>query len=238
MSAPLRQPKGVPVGGQYAENSHDEAGSHLADHDVLSGETPRDEETPMTWMRTTRPLPELHLESKRFTAMNYTETYDGQKYELNPPYQRGSVWTLEQRRNLIQSFLLGIPIGAVITNFRGYDTKENERVFGSPAIYGVVDGKQRIETLVAFSKDEFSVPADWWEDRDIRPDEVDTEGMIRHSGLTPVGQTRAAFWSVPTEESRVKNLAAEAMIFRLINTGGTEQTEQSIARAKNIEENA
>ncbi len=38
MSAPLRQPKGVPVGGQYAENSHDAAGSHLADHDVLSGD--------------------------------------------------------------------------------------------------------------------------------------------------------------------------------------------------------
>lgn len=30
--------------------------------------------------------------------------------ELNPPYQRGDVWTTEQRMNLVKSLLLGIPV--------------------------------------------------------------------------------------------------------------------------------
>jgi hypothetical protein len=40
---------------------------------------------------------------------------------------------------------------------------------------------------------------------------------------------------IPTEVAQVRSLRAEAMIFRLVNTGGTDQTEGDIARAANIE---
>ena len=40
------------------------------------------------------------------------------KTDLSPPYQRGSVWTEDQRLDLMYSLLAGYPIGAVILNDR------------------------------------------------------------------------------------------------------------------------
>ena len=38
----------------------------------------------------------------------------GEWMDLNAPYQRGSVWTLDMRRNLIKSLLMGLPVGSII----------------------------------------------------------------------------------------------------------------------------
>lgn len=213
-----RQPKGTTVGGEFAANTHDEA-NELA--------------TP--WVRTSAPLPEIHLSSMRYCAMNYTDPDIGSKYDLNPPYQRGAVWTEQQRRDLMQSFLSGIPIGAVIVNQRSYDTAENIRVFGTPNIYAVIDGKQRIETIQAFHRGDFGVPADWWEDQSIDPNRVSADGTVTYDDLTDYGQRRFDMFPIPTEVASVKSLRAEAAIFRLVNTGGTEQTDDDIARAAAIE---
>lgn len=216
-----RQPKGIPVGGEFAANTHDEAPAMA---------------TP--WVRQSAPLSEINLNSLRFCAMNYTDPDIGSKYDLNPPYQRGAVWTDQQRRDLMQSFLSGVPVGAVIVNQRSYTTSENERVFGAPHIYAVIDGKQRIETIQAFHRGEFSVPADWWEDRSIDPTRVSADGTVTYGDLTDYGQRRFDMFPIPTEVANVKSLRAEAAIFRLVNTGGTDQTDDDIARAAVVEGNS
>lgn len=213
-----RQPAGIPTGGEFSANAHDEVAPMV---------------TP--WVRQSAPLAEIHLSSLRYTAMNFTEGSIADKYDLNPPYQRGAVWTEQQRHDLMQSLISGIPIGAVITNQRSYTTSENERVFGSPHIYAVIDGKQRIETIQAFHRDEFAVPADWWSDRAIDPSRVSADGTVTYSALSDYGQRTFDMLPIPTEVAQVRSLRAEAMIFRLVNTGGTEQTEGDIARAASIE---
>lgn len=83
---------------------------------------------------------------------------DEDHLDLDAPYQRESVWTLDQRRALIKSMIMGLPIGAVVIANLGYENEKFQRV---------IDGKQRIETLRAFEAGEFTVPQDWFEDDEI-----------------------------------------------------------------------
>jgi hypothetical protein len=63
--------------------------------------------------------------------------------ELNPPYQRRPVWKTKQRNLLLSSIFDGIPIPAIILH-KHYDNRRNKD------IYDVLDGKQRIETILHF----------------------------------------------------------------------------------------
>lgn len=186
----------------------------------------------MTYTRKHAPLPHLYLQAYSFDAERFTGG-DQSLFDLAPEYQRGSVWTLEQRRNLIRSLIMGLPIGSIVLNDRSIG--DNIRVFGNDAIFGVIDGKQRIETMRAWASDEFSVPADWFDDKDITPEAVDSDGMITMSGLSARGRRIAARWPMPTVQTSVATLAAEAEVFRLLNSAGTQQTDDDMARAAHVE---
>lgn len=137
---------------------------------------------------------------------------EGQRdlFDLNPPYQRASVWTETQRRNLIESLLRGIRTGE--------------------PMYAIVDGKQRVETIRAFVDSEFTVPA-WWFDED----EVDSrDGDVAYTDLTIIGRRRIMMLPMPGLEAHVGSIAEEAAIFDLINTGGTAQTAADIAAARAV----
>ena len=60
-----------------------------------------------------------------------------EKYVLNPPYQRGYVWNYKRQQKLIESVLSGWPINTI-------------HLSQSDDEYHVIDGKQRITTLLNF----------------------------------------------------------------------------------------
>lgn len=70
------------------------------------------------------------------------------KINVNPDYQRNSVWTKPQKRNLIDSLIEGIPIPALYFNKIDDDK------------FDVVDGQQRLRTIEEFMNDEFSINED------------------------------------------------------------------------------
>jgi uncharacterized protein with ParB-like and HNH nuclease domain len=65
--------------------------------------------------------------------------------------QRGFVWTLEQKRELIMSILIGrhIPHCAVINVI---DPKDNKK-----EIFQIIDGRQRLSTIKFFLEDNFAI---------------------------------------------------------------------------------
>lgn len=65
--------------------------------------------------------------------------------QLDPEFQRNQVWKPEQKRELIESLLMGIPI-PVIYVF------ENEQ-----GIKQIVDGRQRITTIIDFMNNKFTL---------------------------------------------------------------------------------
>lgn len=139
---------------------------------------------------------------------------------LDPPYQRGSVWNLTQRRALIETLLRSLPMGAVVVNKRT-----------DCARYAVVDGRQRIETLRAFCADEFGVPAWWFENVDL-PQDADLDADITFSELSLAGQRRLRSRTIATVTARDLSVAEEAHLFVLLNTSGTGQGASTLARAR------
>lgn len=167
-----------------------------------------------------QPLQKMSLQPLALAAIHWTLDEQRDMFDLNPPYQRGSVWSVEQRRALIKSMLLGIPIGSVVYNVR--DTMKPR---------AVVDGKQRIEAVRAFFDSEFAVPA-WWFEEDDR--EVAADGDLTFDDLSVRGRRRVQMLQLPGLEAHVKTVEEEAEIFDLINTAGTEQDEATIAAARAI----
>lgn len=153
--------------------------------------------------------------------------------DLDPPYQRGHVWTATQRVALIRSITLGVPIAAIILNDRMGGGWPINHDAGEP-IYAVIDGKQRLSTLRLWFAGSLAVPAAWFP-----ADEVDcADGdYLRYSGLTRTAQRRWENRAVlATVTAQLRTLAAEAEVYGLVNGGGTPQTAADMARAAAVAE--
>lgn len=72
----------------------------------------------------------------------FQEEYKAARLELRPPFQRKPVWTDKQRSSLIESILLEIPIPEVYVQVTQADDGSEQ--------YGVVDGQQRLRTILQF----------------------------------------------------------------------------------------
>jgi hypothetical protein len=198
------------------------------------------------------PLPELALQALNRTVEHFMlrrpASWDPDPrdlFDLAAPYQRGSVWTVEQQRALIRSLVIGLPVGAVLTSALNPE--------GRGPSYRVVDGKQRIETVRAWTSGRLEVPC-WW----FQPEDIDGPrhaGMVTWDGLTESGRRRfgnqsmaelhfdgSIEWLGRGENGRWRTrrrsaaevLAAEAELFGLVNGAGTPQTAEDMARAAMI----
>ncbi len=143
---------------------------------------------------------------------------DDERFDMDQPYQRGVVWGLKRRRNLIKSLIIGVPIPAVVLNNRfdagfthpGYSQDRNWS-------WAVVDGKQRITTLRAFVADEFTVPGTWFADAG-RED-------VLYSALPKPRQRKFLHIPLATVVGQFSSLAEEQDLFDLINFSGLAQDE-------------
>ncbi|MGH7839863.1 MAG: DUF262 domain-containing protein, partial [Candidatus Binataceae bacterium] len=69
--------------------------------------------------------------------------FQTRRLNLDPGFQRKSVWTGSDRVRLIESIVTGYPLPSVFL----YKRDQKGRV-----IYDVIDGKQRLETIFMFAK--------------------------------------------------------------------------------------
>lgn len=72
-------------------------------------------------------------------------------------YQRGFVWTLENKQNLIESIYNHVDCGKVLIRKLTWDELEYRQNKGETelAFREIVDGKQRLHTIIEFINDEF-----------------------------------------------------------------------------------
>ncbi|MFD7705668.1 DUF262 domain-containing protein [Streptomyces sp. NPDC059786] len=193
--------------------------------------------------QTAAPLEHLSLNAAdrqaREIVRSFTESFG---LDLNPPYQRGRVWTVDQQIALVRSWLTGTPTGVVIFNDRstaewkaanGYDPYERDE-----PVYACIDGQQRISAAHAWFGDELPVPASWFEAEHIlQTEDTDDGPYVRWSGLTLPRQrhfANRAHLTVAT--ARVATVQEEAAIYLLVNGGGTPQTEADMDNARRVAE--
>src|SRR5579883_2945510 len=67
--------------------------------------------------------------------------FNEKKINLIPPFQRGHVWKLKARQRLMENIVMGRPIPAIFLY---------KQADGSKYSYNILDGKQRLESLLLF----------------------------------------------------------------------------------------
>ncbi|MFK0047750.1 DUF262 domain-containing protein [Streptomyces sp. NPDC090741] len=160
--------------------------------------------------------------------------------DLGPHYQRGDVWTSDQRIALVRSWMTGTPTGVVILNDRstpqwkaanGYDPTDRDE-----PVYACIDGRQRLTTAHRWFDGDLAVPASWFPDQDVTATEETADGpYVRITGLTDVARRKfgnRAHLSVAV--AKVATLAEEAEIYLLVNGGGTPQTAGDLRNAARV----
>lgn len=155
-----------------------------------------------------QPLERLRLNTTN-RPVDVFHYWQSQGYlEMNPPYQRGDVWGKTRRRNLIKSILLGIPIPSVVVNDR-FSASNGEEI-------AVIDGKQRITSILQFMDGTLTVPGAWFGLDDA---------WVRFPDLDIVLRRKFRNHTIGVSEGQLKTLEEEKEVFDLVNFGGLQQGE-------------
>lgn len=184
---------------------------------------------------TNKPIKHLSLTPTNRMAVDIYHHVKKGRIVLDPPYQRGSVWTADQRLDLMFSYLSGYPIGAAIFNdrMRGAWARGGDFTVS----YAVIDGRQRIETIVAWFDGDLAIPASWLPADFIRVSRSTADGpYVTIRDLTELGDLYVeSRMPLPVVTTHVDTLTAEAKIYRLVNAGGTAHTPEDLTRAARVE---
>ncbi|MFS0887069.1 DUF262 domain-containing protein [Aeromicrobium sp. 179-A 4D2 NHS] len=183
-----------------------------------------------------KPLERLNLQAQQRSAREMIRLAEEGQIDINPAYQRPSVWSAEQKQNLVKSWLSGVPIPALVVNDRfhiGWTDEKPDPKTGK-GMYAVVDGKQRIEAGMDWQAGRLPVPASWFEDEFIDTT-IETEDgpYVTNENLTDVGrrliESRMHFAVV---EGKLGSVEAEAELYMRLNTGGTAHTDADLDKAR------
>lgn len=201
------------------------------------------------------PLPEVSLQAANYTVYHWTMVRRDDPFDFDAPYQRGSVWTDEQRRALVRSLLIGLPIGIIYVSELPYSLPDGTSRRGYVRI---IDGKQRILTMRSFFNDEIGVPGHWFREEHLE-DPSAREREVFASDLSDWGRRNIEGRSMPSFEFNPQRvyveceggeingrwniehrdeegmLRAEAELFLLINEGGTPQDQETLDRARGLD---
>lgn len=81
----------------------------------------------------------------------FLDQKDYERLNLNPPFQRRSVWSLDYKKAFIDTIIRNYPTQAIFIEAYTPDSGRTE--------YRVLDGKQRITSIIEFCEDGFETPA-------------------------------------------------------------------------------
>jgi len=88
----------------------------------------------------------------------FLDQHQNGQLDLDPPYQRRSVWTVKDRKFFLDTIFRNYPCPAVFLH------KDLDLDAGKMR-YSVVDGKQRIETIVLFTQNSLAVDSGYGDPR-------------------------------------------------------------------------
>ncbi len=152
------------------------------------------------------------------TIQELVDHYDNGRLELEPAFQRRSVWRTKQRKELVRSLYENVPIPSIFLHERDKDGE---------TVYDVIDGKQRIESILMFlgkRKPRFPFKAEWTEEGEECWDEVYWSDLA--------DKERSAINRYPIQTITVKGSVADiAQIFVRINSTGSKLTRQEVRHA-------
>jgi hypothetical protein len=88
---------------------------------------------------------DLVLQASDFSLQGLKEMVDSEIIDLSPRYQRRERWEIERQSELIESFLLNVPVPPIYLAEEEY------------GIYSIIDGKQRITAVADYLNNVFQL---------------------------------------------------------------------------------
>ncbi len=130
---------------------------------------------------------------------------------IAPPFQRKLVWNAEQKRELIESILMGIPIPVIYV----FEDENGHKQ--------VVDGRQRISTIISFMNNEFKL---------AKLKMLPSFNGKKFSDIKPLYQSKIERYQIPVyviEPPTPERVKYD--IFDRVNRGGTQLNNQEMRNA-------
>ena len=168
---------------------------------------------------TYKPYIDANLNNSDFFDFDvYLPTYD-----MN--LQRDFVWSLEQKRELIHSFILERTVpNIVVIQHHSDDFKDY--------VHQIVDGKQRLSTIISFLKNEFSVILDGEElYHDDFLYELDGKVYNLFKSASTIPLNADIYYDYPDERFSDDD---KIRLFKLCNFFGTPQDTEHLNKFKQI----
>jgi hypothetical protein len=140
------------------------------------------------------------------------DQFSTEPWVLDPPFQRGAVWSLKQKRAWIETLLRGFALPSIIIN----------RFPSGHPDYGfadvVIDGQQRLRATAEFMQDKFKVRGETFSEQG----EVFRRGWI-------MGGTNC-----PVVLCKFETLKECAELYVKLLTAGTSHTPGEVKKAKDF----
>ena len=137
--------------------------------------------------------------------------------DLNPPYQRDYVWTIEQKKSFIKALIQGQTILKPTYLYNNVPINE--------PMYEVLDGKQRINAVLSYMKHEFSINGLYYRDLSA----IDAKKFLK----IPVEYTRIKYFD-PQKGHITMPLRDKIELFLQINEYGQRMSDEDLEKAKHF----
>ncbi|MCP2231847.1 DUF262 domain-containing protein [Erwinia aphidicola] len=156
--------------------------------------------------------------SMDFTLHHLKQSLEDKEYiNASPKYQRRHRWDIKKRSQLIESFLMNIPVPPVFL----YENNYNQ--------YEIMDGRQRIDTLRSFMNNEFPLRGlEFWKELEAK----------RHHDLPQIIQRGLARRTInavvllaETMKDSNDDMDIRKILFKRLNTGGVQLNPQELRNA-------
>jgi uncharacterized protein with ParB-like and HNH nuclease domain len=162
---------------------------------------------------------QLKVSYSDLTISEFYESYLLKKYDFNPVYQRDSVWSEDKREFLIDSILKYFPIPPIFL-------KMNLNPQTGKTVYDVIDGKQRLQSIIGFIEGKVFLP-DNFSDGPFGNEELNG---LSFNELDGIGDYKKNFWSYQIPIAYIDTQSEDAIngIFDRLNRNGVPLTPQEL----------
>lgn len=135
--------------------------------------------------------------------------------DLYPDFQRGHVWTLEQKQAFILAMMRGVfPSQGCIIQFNSPWWNRNQETDMDPEKIVIVDGLQRLTAMMQFRQGKFSVLGMYYED---------TKGLMSITTMS----LRFSMLTIPTRKELLEYYLG-------LNAGGTPHSSEELDRVRTL----
>jgi len=169
----------------------------------------------------------INRETTSITISTFWENNLLKKYNFDPEYQRLSVWSDDKQSFLIDSILRNYPIPPIFLH-------QHIDASNGKTTYDVIDGKQRLTSILRFINNEIPVSSDTSEDDADVQAELIAGKYFREFDATTLQNFKKSFWryAIPIEyiDTTDKNLIKG--IFDRLNRNGEPLEGQELRKAE------